>query len=303
MKKRIYDALRFEGGTGSGSGTGAAAGAPSSGNAEGTAQDGGSTGESQDANGADEGAHAPAQKTEAKKSLREILQNDPDLDDQYNKLMQNNIRRRFGDYEDLKQNNAKYQSLMNLMQDAFPDAPRDGNIDAMMNYLQAKNDLWADAAASQHMDVETYKQMKQIERQNAELLGEQRAQLEAQRRQQMFASWDAQVPEVQAKYPTFNLLTEADNPRFIGLLDQGWTMMQAFEAVHATELAQLAAQTAAQQAQQSTVQAIRAGQGRPVENGAGQRTGNPSRPDPSKFTDKEMDDYIRRIKSGERISF
>ena len=91
--------------------------------------------------------------------------------------------------------------------------------------------------------------------------------------------------------------------RFVGLLDQGWTMMQAFEAVHATELAQLAAQSAAQQAQQSTVQAIRAGQGRPVENGAGQRTGNPSRPDPSKFTDKEMDEYIRRSKNGERISF
>ena len=218
MRKLFLGSLQFgEGGDGA-SGNGAAMAGGDAGTGDiGTGDAAG--------NGAGEGDHAPSQSNgeqKVAKDLKALLKSDPELKAQYDQLMSSAIKRRFQDQEALTKSNEEYKRMAQLLVEAYPDAPQDGSAASMIQYLEGKNDLWAEAAAEQGMSVEAFKKMKSYERQNAALLGEQRAQQEAMRRQQMFESWDAQIPEVQAKYPDFDVQMEANDPttgqRFTDLL-------------------------------------------------------------------------------------
>ncbi len=302
MKKIYLGTLQFgEGGEGaSGEGAAMASGEPTG--ETGTA----SQNEGAD-NGAVEGDHAPSQNGEQKSDLKALLKSDPELKKQYDESMQSMIRRRLQDQDKLTKSNAEYQRMASLLAEAFPDAPQDGSAASMMQYLEGKNELWAEAAAKAGMSVETYKRMKSYERENQELLGQQRAQQEEMRRQQMFAAWDAQVPEVKAKYPDFDVQAEASDPatgqRFTDLLGMGWNMLQAYEAIHVNDLVNRSAVNASQQAAAQTAQQIRASQGRPVENGATRSTAVKNEKDPSKFTDEDFERINRQVKAGGYVSF
>jgi len=289
MKKfrlhRIYDAYQFEGDGASGD-----AGAQAGSEGEAAAND------TQTEDTKAEDATKPM-------TFKDMLKSNPEYQAEFDKSVQSAIKRRFKDYDSLRESNEKYANLMGIMHDAYPDSPDDGDIESMTNYLQQKSSIWADAAAEAGMPVEAYKQMKRFERENAMLMSQQRAAVEQQQREAKFAQWNAQVPIVQQAYPDFDINVEVQNPRFIGLLDMGWDMKSAYEGVHHQELMSGAVRTAAQQATQQTASAIKAQQGRPVENGAATKTAIPGRIDPSKLTDEQLDELNARIRNGERMSF
>lgn len=304
MKNLFLGSLQFgEGGDGA-SGDGAAM-------ASGDAGDGDIGTGSTAGNGAGEGDHAPSQSNGEQKvtksDLKALLKSDPELKAQYDQQMSSAIKRRFQDQEALTKSNEEYKRMAALLADVYQDAPQDGSAASMIQYLEGKNDLWAEAAAEQGMSVEAFKKMKSYERQNAALLGEQRAQQEAMRRQQMFESWDAMIPEVEAKYPDFDVQAEANDPEtgksFTDLLGMGWSMLQAYEAIHVNDLMNRTAQAASQQAAASTAQQIRAGQGRPLENGASRQSKIGNAVDPSKFTDEDFERINRKVAAGEHVTF
>lgn len=283
---RVYDPYQFEGDGASSGESGAQTGTEG---AEGTA------------NTETEDTKAPE---DAKPmSFKDMLKSNPAYQKEYDKSVQAAINRRFKDVNALRESNQKYADLMGIIHDAYPDSPDDGSIDSMTQYLQEKSSIWADAAAEAGMPVEAYKQIKRYERENAQLISQQRAAAEQQQREAKFAQWNAQVPIVQQAYPDFDIATEISNPRFMGLLDMGWDMKSAYEGVHHQELMSGAVRVATQQATQQTASAIKAQQGRPVENGAATKTAIPGRVDPSKLTDEQLDELNRRIRDGERISF
>lgn len=303
MRKLFLGSLQFgEGGDGA-SGDGAAM-------ASGDAGDGDIGTGSTAGNGAGEGDHAPSQSNgeqKVAKDLKALLKSDPELKAQYDQQMSSAIKRRFQDQEALTKSNEEYKRMAALLADVYQDAPQDGSAASMIQYLEGKNDLWAEAAAEQGMSVEAFKKMKSYERQNAALLGEQRAQQEAMRRQQMFESWDAMIPEVEAKYPDFDVQAEANDPEtgksFTDLLGMGWSMLQAYEAIHVNDLMNRTAKAASQQAAASTAQQIRAGQGRPLENGASRQSKIGNTVDPSKFTDEDFERINRKVAAGEHVTF
>ena len=303
MRKLFLGSLQFgEGGDGA-SGNGAAMAGGDAGTGDiGTGDAAG--------NGAGEGDHAPSQSNgeqKVAKDLKALLKSDPELKAQYDQQMSSAIKRRFQDQEALTKSNEEYKRMAQLLVEAYPDAPQDGSAASMIQYLEGKNDLWAEAAAEQGMSVEAFKKMKSYERQNAALLGEQRAQQEAMRRQQMFESWDAQIPEVQAKYPDFDVQMEANDPttgqRFTDLLGMGWNMLQAYEAIHVNDLMNRTAQAASKQAAATTAQQIRAAQGRPLENGASKQSKVNVTMDPTKFTDEDFERINRQVAAGGHVSF
>lgn len=304
MRKLFLGSLQFgEGGDGA-SGDGAAM-------ASGDAGDGDIGTGSAAGNGAGEGDHAPSQSNGEQKvtksDLKALLKSDPELKAQYDQQMSSAIKRRFQDQEALTKSNEEYKRMAQLLVEAYPDAPQDGSAASMIQYLEGKNDLWAEAAAEQGMSVEAFKKMKSYERENAALLGEQRAQQEAMRRQQMFETWDAQIPEVEAKYPEFDVQAEANDPEtgksFTDLLGMGWSMLQAYEAIHVNDLMNRTAKAASQQAAASTAQQIRAAQGRPLENGASRQSKIGNAVDPSKFTDEDFERINRKVAAGEHVTF
>lgn len=296
MRKLYLNPLQFDG---DGAGTGASAGA------DGAAEVG-----QQGTNGAEEGAHAPAQDDDTKKEkadLKKLLKSDPELRAQYDAEMANQFNRRFKGYDAIKQDNAKYGQMAALLMDAFPDAPRDGNIDSLMAYLQEKSDLYADAAAKAGMPVDVYRQLQNLKRQNAQLEDEREARLEEERQQRFQQNLNAQIPEVQKLYPDFDLAAELQDPeiadKYVNLIGFGWSLKDTYESIHKDELFNRAALSASQQAARETAQQIKQGQGRPTENGMAPRGSMKAGNDPSKMSDQQIAEIAERVRRGEHISF
>lgn len=297
MRKLYLNPLQFDG---DGAGDGASAGAA------GEAQPG-----QQGSNGAEEGAHAPAQEDEETKKekadLKKLLKSDPELKAQYDADVTGIINRRFKGYDAIKADNAKYSQMAALLMDAFPDAPRDGNIDGLMAYLQEKSDLYADAAAKAGMPVDVYRQLQNLKRQNAQLEDERQQRVEEERRQQFEKNLNAQIPAVQALYPDFDLAAELQDPeiaeKYVNLIGFGWSLKDTYESIHKNELFNRAALTASQQAAQRTAQQIKQGQGRPAENGMAPRGSVKAGNDPSKMSDQQIAEIAERVRRGEHISF
>ncbi len=297
MRKLYLNPLQFDG---DGAGDGASAGA------DGAVQSG-----QQGSNGAEEGAHAPAQDDEETKKekadLKKLLKSDPELKAQYDADVTGIINRRFKGYDAIKADNAKYSQMAALLMDAFPDAPRDGNIDGLMAYLQEKSDLYADAAAKAGMPVDVYRQLQNLKRQNAQLEDERQQRVEEERRQQFEKNLNAQIPAVQALYPDFDLAAELQDPeiaeKYVNLIGFGWSLKDTYESIHKNELFNRAALTASQQAAQRTAQQIKQGQGRPTENGMAPRGSVKAGNDPSKMSDQQIAEIAERVRRGEHISF
>lgn len=297
MIKLYLSPLQFDG---DGAGDGASAGA-----------DGLAKAAEQGSNGAEEGAHAPAQDDDETKKekadLKKLLKSDPELRAQYDADMANQFSRRFKGYDAIKADNAKYSQMAALLMDAYPDAPRDGNIDSLLAFLQGKSDLFADAAAKAGMPVDVYRELQNLKRQNAQLEDERQARAEEEQRIRFQQNLNAQIPAVQQLYPEFDLAAELADPeiaeKYVNLIGFGWSLKDTYESIHKNELFNRAAISASQQAAQRTAQQIKQGQGRPTENGMAPRGSVKAGNDPSKMSDQQIAEIAEKVRRGERITF
>ncbi len=109
----------------------------------------------------------------------------------------------------------------------------------------------------------------------------------------------AEEAKVQELYPSFDLRTEFKNPEFQRLLKSGIPMLNAYRSLHIEDI--VASEVA--KAMKATNAAIEANMGRPSEVGAdGSKTVKSER-DVNSLTDEEIDDIMKRVMRGERISF
>lgn len=303
--RRWHDPLQF--GEGAGEGTSGGSGGET---VQGT--NGEETGAQEEAEGEqEEGAKEEQTDPEGEKkervTLRDLLSQDKELKKEYDKTVSGIVKNRLKGFDELQKTNQSYQEMARVLMDIIPNAPRDGNPESLLNYLKAQQDLWADAASAAGMSTEAYQKMTNIQRQSEEILGQQRAQQEAALRQQQFENWDRQAEEARELYPDLDLVAELDNPQFTRLMDSGFTVQQAFEAVHHQELMdgaiRSASSIAAQNATRKTVNALRSSQQRPAENGVGGSAGSGAhRLDPRTMSSEQRKSLIDRAMAGERIT-
>ena len=303
--RRWHDPLQFGDGTGEGDSGGSGGETVQGTNGE-------ETGAQEEAEGAqEEGAKEEQTDSEGEKkervTLRDLLSQDKELKKEYDKAVSSIVKNRLKGFDEVQKTNQSYQEMARVLMDIIPNAPRDGNPESLLNYLKAQQDLWADAASAAGMSTEAYQKMTNIQRQSEEILGQQRAQQEAALRQQQFENWDRQAEEARELYPDLDLVAELDNPQFTRLMDSGFTVQQAFEAVHHQELMdgaiRSASSIAAQNATRKTVNALRSSQQRPAENGVGGSAGSGAhRLDPRTMSSEQRKSLIDRAMAGERIT-
>lgn len=182
---------------------------------------------------------------------------------------------------------------------------------------KAYNDNWnrglEDRALDAGRDVDTQRQlesMKEEKRQAA--LAQKEAQREAAEAeeaarkeradQELYNRVLAETKEAQKTYPKLDINTELTNPKFANLLFQGWTVQDAYQAVHAQEIVTAGMGYAEQVGAQNVARSVAANRGRPVEGAMGTPgavvTG---RPIPK--TLHEFDEIARRAARGETIVF
>ena len=258
---------------------------------------GGTTGEG--AGQATEGQQASDPPADRKTTFRNMIKGEYKAE--FDEVMQDNLKRRFKDHDDLKKRVDDTRPLMELLAGKYGVDAED--IAGIVKAAEADDGYYEQEAAEKGLTVQQLKDFKRMERENARLkaAADERQRVEGVNR--VHAQWARESEELKAIYPNFDFDAETQNPPFSGLLQAGVGVRAAYETTHLDEIVSGAMQFTAQKAQQQTVNNIRARGMRPDEGGMGTRAAGEAKLDVSKLSRKEREEIERRALAGERISF
>ena len=177
------------------------------------------------------------------------------------------------------------------------------DIDALNRAIQDDDAYYEEEAMEKGVSVEQLKEIKRMERENAELKRQMQEQEVRDNAAKMYAKWLDQAETVKQIYPNFDIETEMQNPRFVDLLKSNVDVRTAFEVLHKDEIISSAMQFTAQQTKQKVVNSIIANGARPTENGNSSQSSALTKSDVSQLSNQDIDALIDRAKRGEKIRF
>lgn len=226
--------------------------------------------------------------------------------DLYDEDTQRLIDRRFKETRGLEEQLGAVRPVLDMLFSKY--GVEAGDVDALEAAINEDTTFWEDAAEERGLTVEQYKDFARLERQVNALNAEREARdaLAAraageQRASQQLQAWYEEGEALKAEYPSFDLNRESENPVFVALLRNGFTVKNAFEAAHLEDIKNGVAAVTAKAAEKQITANIKARGTRPSE--AGSKTGVTSKIDVSKLDRKAREDMIRRAAKGEVISF
>lgn len=218
---------------------------------------------------------------------------------QYGKHVQNAINNRFKNYDDNRQTIDAYQQATAPLYMLY--GLEQGDVEGLAQAIEDDEDLYAHAAEEEGLTAKKFKENMKL-RIEAEAGRNMRDEYMRQmRQQQMFAQWDREAAELQKTVPNFDLSEELKNEMFCGALDRGYDVQMAFNIAHMQDILSGAMQQSAQESKQQTVDNFKTRAARPPENGAKRQASVTRKIDPSKFTDNDIDEILRRVDKGEKI--
>lgn len=217
----------------------------------------------------------------------------------FDKRMQAAIKRRVGDLNALRGENAKMREALQIAQQRY--GTKDGDWDALTNALIEDDQYLEKEAYEKGIDKDTLRTMKRMEHENEQL---KRNQIELERKAREEAEYQklvAQHEQVMQIYPSFNIDTELANPQFESLVRNGVDLKTAYEVVHHNEILPQAMKFASDKAREDVAKTIASGQGRPSELSAGLNDSPVGHIDVKSLTREQRDELNRRALAGERI--
>lgn len=238
-----------------------------------------------------------------KADFEKIIQGD--YKDLYEEKFQEVFNKRFKDYKTLQKQTDDAKSLIDLLGPKY--GVTDGDLSKLSKAIQEDSSIWEEQALEQGLTVDQYKKMKQLEKES-QAFREMQQQAEQERgAHETYNKWLGQAENLKQMYPQFNLESEIQHPgtgqQFIDVLAATNDVKAAYHAVHFEEILPMAMQTTASKVKEATVRNIQSRNSRPAENGLNSSNGVVVKNDPSKFTDEDIDEVIRRVQRGEPISF
>ena len=229
--------------------------------------------------------------------------------DQFGKAVADAVNKRFKNQKDLQGQIDAIDPIIRAVAERY-EVKADANgripIEALSDKVLNDNALYEKEAFERGMSVEDLKQIKTLERENAQL--KRATQMSAEQRE-----WEelvAQGENVKQMYPSFDMDVEMQNPQFGRLLATlkgsgfGDPVRLAYETVHRDEIMGGAMEYAVKQTEQKIANSIQSGMSRPQENGTAKvAAGAPTALDPSRLSKAQIDDIKQRAARGERITF
>ena len=220
---------------------------------------------------------------------------------QYDARVQDTIQKRLkGTRETVDKYNALQPVLDILGKKHGVDAT---DVKALLKAIEEDDSYFEDAALEMGMTVEQFKKFRSMERENAELRRAQEEQQTQENANKIYAGWMQQAEEIVKVYPTFKLDAEMQNPKFLDLLRSNIDMRTAYEVLHKDEIIPAAMQFTAKTVESKIAKKIAANGARPAENGMSSGSAAVVKSDVSKLNNKDIDEIIRRVARGERVTF
>jgi hypothetical protein len=219
--------------------------------------------------------------------------------DVYSQRISDTINQRFKNQNDFQQELESYdEALMPLYEHYGVEV---GDFETLNEAMLDDDSLFEEEAEERGLSVDELKNIKQLEIENARLQAVAESQEREQAVQEELQRWNDEASKLQESFPGFNLESEIQNEDFANLISGGWSVEKAYKAVHADELISQAVNITANRTRQNTINSIRARGMRPAENGINSRAGVIIKDDPSKYTDDDIKEILRRVDSGEKI--
>lgn len=170
------------------------------------------------------------------------------------------------------------------------------DVDSIVAAVQDDDSYYADEALERGMEVNDFRHLKQMEREN------QQAREERAMREQM-DQWYRQADEARQVYPQFDLSAEMQNDEFRYLAQKGVPLKTVYEIVHKDDVIAAAMKYASDQTAQKMQLSAQQNAQRPDENvragGGAVKTGA----DPGKMNLSQLEEVFARARRGERITF
>ena len=221
--------------------------------------------------------------------------------DLYDARVQDTIQKRLKGQKEVVD---KYNELTPTLEMLFNKYGVDANdIKALNKAIQEDDSYYEEEALEKGMSVQQLKEVKRMERENADL----KAQMEEAQRQEngkkLYATWMNQADEAKKVYPSFSLEAEMNNPKFVDLLRSNIDVRTAYEVLHKDEIIPAAMQFTAKTVESKIAKKIAANGARPAENGMS--SGSPAvvKSDVSQLSKADRAEIIRRVQRGEKIRF
>ena len=221
--------------------------------------------------------------------------------DLYNQRVQDTIQKRLkSTQETVDKFNAMSPMLDMLSRKYGVDA---SDIDGLSKAIEEDDAYYEDEAMEKGISVQQLKEIRKMERENAELKRQMNEKATQENASKLYATWMDQAQQAKAVYPSFNLEAEMQNPQFVNLLRSNVDVRTAFEVLHKDEILPAAMQYTAKTVEQKLAKKIAAGGARPVENGISSQSAARVKSDVSQLSKADRDEIIRRVQRGEKISF
>lgn len=238
---------------------------------------------------------------EARRKAFQDLVNSEEYKDIYTEETQRIINRRFRETQNLEQQVARNQPIIDMLMQRYKIS--DGDIGKLTAAIENDDAYWSEAAEEAGMSVEQYKQFQKLQRENAALMRDQQQRRSQQAAQQQLQKWYGEAEQVKGVYPSFDLNAEVKNQQFLSMLKSGVPMQHAYEVVHLDDIKAGVAKMQAKATERQVVDGIRAKGARPQENGTTSQSAFTVKDDVSKLTKSERAEIARRVARGEIIKF
>ena len=221
--------------------------------------------------------------------------------DLYDARVQNTIQQRLkGSKETVDKYNALSPTLELLGRKYGVDP---NNTEALNKAISEDDAYYEEEALEKGVTVEQLKEIKKMEKENAELKKQMQEKNERESREKTYAQWMDQAKNAQKVYPSLDIREEIKNPNFASLLRAGIDVKTAYEVVHKDEILPAAMQFTAKTVEQKLTNKIIANGARPTENGLSSQSSTVVKSDVSQLTKADRDEIRRRVARGEKISF
>ena len=221
--------------------------------------------------------------------------------EQYDARVQDTIQKRL---KSSKETVDKYNALTPTLELLASKYGVDANdIEALTKAISEDDSYYEQEALEKGMTVQQLKEVKKMERENADL---KRQMQEAQRQEngkKLYAAWMTQAEEAKKVYPSFDLKAEMNNPKFLDLLKSNIDVRTAYEVLHKDEIIPAAMQFTAKTVEQKIAKKIASNGARPTENGMASQSASLVKSDVSQLSKADREEIRRRVARGEKIRF
>lgn len=221
--------------------------------------------------------------------------------DLYDARMQDTIQKRLkGQKETVDKYNALSPTIELLAKKYGVDA---NDVEALNKAIEEDDAYYEEEALEKGVTVEQLKEIKKMEKENAELKRQMQEKNAKEKGAQLYAQWMDQAEKAKNIYPSFDLRAEMQNPKFVDLLRANIDVRTAYEVIHKDDIIPAAMQFTAKTVEQKLTNKIIANGARPTENGISSQSGAVVKSDVSQLSKADRAEIIRRVQRGEKIRF